>query len=148
MRVVVQVAKDASCYVDDKEVSKINYGFMLLVGFTEGDTIETLEKMAHKIQGLRIFPDEEGKMNKSLKQVNGEILSISQFTLYGDARHGFRPSFIEAMKGDNAVELYHKFDRLLEGYGLRVYEGIFGADMHIRFTNMGPTTIILDSKDM
>lgn len=148
MRVVVQVSKNASCEVDGKITGHINYGFMLLVGFTNGDTIETVKKLAHKVQGLRVLPDSEGKMNLSLDKVGGEILSISQFTLYADASHGFRPGFVDAMRGEEAINLYNEFNNCLRQYNLNVYEGVFGADMHISFTNMGPTTIILDSKDM
>ena len=148
MRVVVQVAKNASCTVDNKLVSHIDYGFMILVGLTQDDTIETLEKVAKKIQGLRILPDECGKMNKSLHDLNGEILSISQFTLYGDAKNGYRPSFTEALSGDLAKPLYEKFNEMLRGYGLRVSEGVFGADMKISLLNDGPFTIVLDSDEL
>ncbi|MCR5787382.1 MAG: D-tyrosyl-tRNA(Tyr) deacylase [Acholeplasmatales bacterium] len=148
MRVIVQVAKDASCEVEGKIVSKINFGFMLLVGFTNGDTLDEVKKLAKKVQGLRVFTDENDKMNLSLSQVNGEVLSISQFTLYADASHGYRPGFTDAMRGEEAVMLYNAFNKELESYGLNVYTGVFGADMHISFTNMGPTTIILDSKEL
>ena len=148
MRVVVQVCKDAKCEVDGKITGSIDYGFMLLVGFTNEDNVQTVEKLAKKIQGLRIFPDSEGKMNLSLSQVNGSILSISQFTLYGDASHGYRPGFVDAMRGEEAVNLYNSFNEALRNYNLKVETGVFGADMHITFTNMGPTTIILDSKNM
>lgn len=148
MKVVVQVAKNASCNIDGKIVSKIDFGFMLLVGFTNGDTILDVKKMAKKIQGLRIFVDENYKMNLSLSQVNGEILSISQFTLYADASHGYRPGFTNAMRGNEAISLYEAFNKELESYGINVYSGVFGADMQISFTNMGPTTILLDSKEL
>ena len=148
MRVVVQVCKDASCEVDNEIISKIEKGFMLLVGININDTIDDVKKVAHKVQGLRVFPDSNYKMNLSLKDVNGDILSISQFTLYADSKNGFRPSFINAMKGNKAKELYDLFNELLRESGLKVYEGKFGSDMHITFTNMGPTTIILDSKEL
>ena len=148
MRVVVQRAKDASCVVDNKLISHIDYGFMLLVGFTEGDDLAVLEKVAKKVQGLRILPDSDGKMNQSLHNVNGEILSISQFTLYGDVSNGYRPGFSDALGGDKAKPLYLKFNEILRGSGLRVSEGIFGADMNISFTNMGPTTILIDSNNL
>lgn len=148
MRVVVQVAKNASCSVDSKLISSINYGFMLLVGFESGDTIENVKKLAKKVQGLRVFPDSEGKMNLSLKSVGGSILSISQFTLYADSSNGYRPSFVNAMKGEEAINLYNNFNQELRNYGLEVETGVFGADMHISFTNLGPTTIILDSKEI
>ncbi len=145
MRVVVQVAKNASCTVDGKVVSSIDYGFMLLVGFCDGDTTTDVEKVAKKVQGLRILPDENGKMNLSLKDKGGKILSISQFTLYADSSKGYRPSFVKAMKGEEAINGYNYFNYLLEGYGLEVKCGEFGADMQISFTNLGPTTIIIDS---
>lgn len=148
MKVVVQSARNASCVVDNKLVSHIDNGFMLLVGFTKGDDLATLEKVAKKVQGLRILPDEAGKMNKSLHNVGGEILSISQFTLYGDISNGYRPGFQDALSGEEAKPLYLKFNEILRGYGLRVCEGIFGADMEISFTNMGPTTILIDSKKL
>lgn len=148
MRVVVQVAKDASCSVDSKLISHIDYGFMLLVGFENGDTIENVKKLAKKVQGLRVFPDSDGKMNLSLKNVGGSILSISQFTLYADSSNGYRPSFVNAMKGEEAINLYDNFNQELRNYGLKVETGVFGADMHISFTNLGPTTIILDSKEI
>ncbi len=148
MRVVVQVVKDASCTVDSKLISKIDYGFMLLVGFTNGDTVLEVKKLAKKVQGLRVFPDDAGKMNLALKSVSGSILSISQFTLYADSSNGYRPSFVNAMKGEEAIDLYNNFNKELESYGLEVKTGVFGADMHISFTNLGPTTIILDSNDL
>ena len=148
MRVVVQVAKNASCSVDGKTISQIDYGFMLLVGFSNDDTINEVKKLAKKVQGLRVFPDSEGKMNLNLKSVEGSILSISQFTLYADSSSGYRPSFVNAMKGEEAVNLYNSFNQELINYGLDVKTGMFGADMQISFCNMGPTTIILDSKEI
>ena len=148
MRVVVQVAKNASCSVDSKIISQIDYGFMLLVGFESGDTINEVKKLAKKVQGLRVFPDSEGKMNLNLKSVEGSVLSISQFTLYADSSSGYRPSFVNAMKGEEAVNLYNSFNQELINYGLEVKTGVFGADMQISFCNMGPTTIILDSKEI
>lgn len=148
MRVVVQVAKNASCSVDSKTISHIDYGFMLLVGFSNDDTINEVKKLAKKVQGLRVFPDSEGKMNLNLKSVEGSILSISQFTLYADSSSGYRPSFVNAMKGEEAVNLYNSFNQELINYGLDVKTGVFGADMQISFCNMGPTTIILDSKEI
>lgn len=148
MRVVVQVAKNASCSVDSNTISHIDYGFMLLVGFSNDDTINEVKKLAKKVQGLRVFPDSEGKMNLNLKSVEGSILSISQFTLYADSSSGYRPSFVNAMKGEEAVNLYNSFNQELINYGLEVKTGVFGADMQISFCNMGPTTIILDSKEI
>lgn len=149
MRIIVQRAVNASCKVDNKITGQIEKGFMILVGFEVNDTKDILPKMARKIQGLRVFEDSEGKMNLALKDVGGDILSISQFTLYGDASHGFRPSFINAMKGEDAIKFYEEFNDILRNeYGLKVETGIFGADMKINFTNDGPVTIILDSKEL
>ena len=143
MKVVVQKVKEASCTVKGKVVGKINHGLMLLVGFTEGDNKEIIEKMALKIVNLRIFEDDNNVMNLSLLDVKGSILSISQFTLYGDASHGNRPSYINAMKGEEAIKLYDLFNEELRKY-LHVETGIFGADMDIELINSGPTTIILE----
>lgn len=117
---------------------------MLLVGFGLDDTIENVKKMALKVVNLRIFPDSNDKLNLSIKDVGGKILSISQFTLYADSKKGNRPSFINAMK-DGAKELYLAFNEILRhDYNMEVYEGIFGADMKVKFTNVGPTTILLE----
>ena len=117
---------------------------MLLVGFGLDDTIENAKKMAYKVANLRIFPDSNDKLNLSIKDVDGKILSISQFTLYGDARKGNRPSFTGALK-DGAKELYLEFNEILrKEYSLVVEEGIFGADMNVKITNVGPTTILLE----
>lgn len=145
MIVVVQRCKNATCHVDDKLTGKCDFGFLLLVGFKEDDSEEIALKLANKISGLRIFEDENGKMNKSLKDINGTILSISQFTLYGDAKKGFRPSFTKAMRPDEAIKLYNTFNDMLRNNGIHVETGIFGADMKVNFTNDGPVTIILDS---
>ena len=143
MRVVVQVAKNAECKVDSKITGKIDYGLMLLVGFTEGDSIESIEYMCKKIVNLRIFEDESGIMNKSVLDIDGKILSISQFTLYADTHKGNRPSYINALKSEEATKLYDLFNEELSKY-IDVEKGIFGADMEISFTNIGPTTIILE----
>ena len=148
MRVIVQRAKDAYCKIDGKIVGESKNGFMLLVGFTNGDTEADLDIVAKKVQGLRICADENGKMNKSLFDIGGSILSISQFTLYADITGGYRPSFTNAMKGELARPLYLLFNQKLREYGLVVEEGVFGADMEIGFINIGPTTIIIDSKDL
>ena len=117
---------------------------MLLVGFGLEDTIENVKKMAYKVANLRIFPDSNDKLNLSIKDYGGDILSISQFTLYADSRKGHRPSFINALK-DGAEELYLSFNEILrKEYGLVVEEGIFGADMNVLITNVGPTTIMLE----
>lgn len=143
MKVVVQRAKDASCKVDGRITGKINYGLMILVGFTEGDGDEQLEYMARKIANLRIFDDEDGVMNKSVLEIHGSILSISQFTLYASCEKGNRPSYVKALKSEEASVLYKKFNQILRTY-CKVEEGIFGADMQIEFTNQGPITILLE----
>lgn len=146
MKCVVQRVLDAKCIVEGNITGKIDKGFLVLVGFTIGDTIDDVKKMARKIQGLRIFEDENYKMNLSLKDIGGKILSISQFTLYADASHGYRPSFTEALKGELAKPLYDEFNKVLKNeYNLEVETGIFGADMKLEFINSGPVTIILDS---
>ena len=147
MRVVVQRVKYASCTVDGKITGKIDKGFLLLVGFKKGDTLLEMNKVLKKVIGLRIFEDEEGKMNKSLSDVSGDILAISQFTLYADSRKGNRPSFVEAMEFDKASNYYDLFcDELSKSF--KVEKGIFGADMKIELLNDGPVTIILDSDEL
>ena len=143
MKVVVQKVKEASCTVDNRITGKIGHGLMLLVGFTDGDNSDTIGKMAQKIVNLRIFEDENNVMNLSLLDVKGSILSISQFTLYADTKKGNRPSYINAMKGDEATKLYDMFNEELRKY-TKVETGIFGADMDISLINSGPTTIILE----
>ena len=144
MRVVVQRVKRASCTIDGEIYSKIDTGFLLLVGFTHTDSIKEVKYLAKKIAGLRVFEDENGKMNLSLKAVGGKILSISQFTLYADTKDGNRPAFINAMKPDMANELYNLFNEELRSYDIEVYTGIFGSDMKIDLLNDGPVTIIYD----
>ncbi len=148
MRVVVQRVKEAKCVVDDKVTGAINKGFLLFIGFSNNDTLDILPKVASKVMGLRIFEDEFGKMNKSLKDMNASILAISQFTLYSDCKHGNRPSFTEAMKYDLANEYYLKFVNILKENGYVVETGIFGADMKIHLINDGPVTIIIDSEKL
>ena len=148
MRIIVQRALDAKCVVDNKVVGAIEKGFMLLVGFTDSDSINEIKLLARKVAGLRIFEDEMGKLNKSIKDINGQILAISQFTLYADCKKGNRPSFIEAMDFDSASKMFDIFVEELKTYDIVVSTGVFGADMKISFTNVGPTTIILDSKDL
>ena len=144
MRVLVQRSGNASVKVSEKIVGKIDSGLVLLVGFTDGDTIEEVKHLAKKCVNLRIFPDENDVMNKSLLDFGGDILSISQFTLYGDAHKGNRPSYINAMKNDLAIPLYDAFNEELRTYGVKVETGIFGADMEVSITNIGPTTIWLE----
>ena len=143
MKVVVQKAKNAKCVVDNKITGKIDYGLMVLVGFTEGDNLEKIQYMCKKIVNLRIFEDESGIMNKSVLDEKGKILSISQFTLYADTKKGNRPSYINALGGNEAIKLYDLFNDELRNY-IDVETGVFGADMEISFTNIGPTTIILE----
>jgi len=146
MRVLVQRSKKSSVSVNNKIVGSIDSGVVLLVGFTHGDTSSDITKLARKIVNLRIFDDEDGVMNKSLLDVGGEILSISQFTLYGDASKGNRPSYINAMKGEDAIKLYEEFNSELRKYGVNVATGMFGAVMDVKINNDGPTTIWLESR--
>ncbi len=143
MRVLVQRSGNASVSVDNKIVGSINDGLVLLVGFTEGDNIGKIQNMVKKIINLRIFPDEYDVMNKNILDFGGSILSISQFTLYGDASKGNRPSYIKALKNDEAVKLYKIFNEELSKY-IKVETGIFGADMIVNISNIGPTTIMLE----
>jgi D-tyrosyl-tRNA(Tyr) deacylase len=145
MKIIVQRVSQASCHVDKKLISSINEGYLLLVGFHTEDTIEHVQYLAKKVANLRIFEDENQKMNRSILDTGNSILSISQFTLYGDARKGNRPSFIEAMRPLQAQVLYQKFNQILrEDYGIEVVEGVFGAMMEISLINSGPVTIVLE----
>lgn len=143
MRVLVQRSGESSVVVDGKTVGSIDQGLVLLVGFTEGDDLSKIEYLAKKVVNLRIFPDENDVMNKSILDFGGSILSISQFTLYADTVKGNRPSYIKAMKNDQATELYDLFNKELEKY-VSVSTGVFGADMDVNITNIGPTTILLE----
>ncbi len=147
MKVIVQRSKKSSVSVNNKIVNTINEGLVLLVGFTYGDTIEDLEKLAKKIVNLRIFDDEAGIMNKSILDIKGEILSISQFTLYADAKKGNRPSYIKALNSKEAIVLYEEFNKELNKY-ITTKPGIFGAEMEVNITNDGPITIILESESL
>lgn len=144
MRVVLQRVKHASCTVDGKITGQIEAGYLLLVGFTHSDNDSMLDKAARKINNLRVFEDENGKMNLNINAVNGKVLSISQFTLYANTNEGNRPAFVDAAKPDVAKELYLSFNNHLRNYGLVVEEGIFGADMKIELLNDGPCTIIFE----
>ena len=148
MRLVVQRVREASCTVEDRITGSIGKGFMVLVGIGLDDDKAVAEKMAAKLAKLRVFEDENERMNLSLYDVGGDILSISQFTLYADASKGNRPSFTSAMKGEEAKALYEYFNECLRKLDLRVETGIFGADMAVRLWNDGPVTIILDSKEL
>ena len=144
MKVLVQRVLSSSVEVDNKIVGQINKGLMLLVGFTDSDTDKEIDYMVDKIINLRIFDDENGVMNKSLIDVNGSIISISQFTLYADTRKGRRPSYIKALSGDKAILLYDKFNNELKEENIKVETGIFGADMKVSLINDGPITIMLE----
>ena len=146
MKVVVQRAVQAKVTVDEKVVGKIEKGVMVLVGITHDDTEADAEYLAEKIAHLRIFEDESGKMNHSILDVDGQVLSVSQFTLYGDCRKGRRPNYMNAAKPDVANDLYESFNRMLREKGLQVETGVFGAMMDVQFTNVGPVTLILESK--
>lgn len=148
MRVLVQVVTEASVTIDNSLYSSIGKGFLLFVGFTQGDDLEIMKKMADKVTKLRIFQDENGKTNKSLLDVNGSILSVSQFTLYGNAKEGNRPSFVDALKPDEARSLFALWNNLLKERFPRVETGVFQADMKIGLVNDGPFTLWLDSKDL
>ena len=143
MKVVVQRSKYSKVEVDGKLINAINSGLVLLIGFTQTDTEKEIVTMARKIANLRIFDDENGVMNKSILDVGGEILSISQFTLYGDATKGNRPSYIKALNGKEAIKLYELFNKELSKY-VETKPGIFGADMQVSIHNDGPITIILE----
>ena len=144
MRVLVQRCDKANVKVNDNVVGSINKGLMILVGFTEGDNFDTIKYMADKVVNLRVFDDENGIMNKSLLDKSYSILSVSQFTLYGDASKGRRPSYINALNGSLAKPLYDKFNEELRKYGVEVETGIFGADMKVELINDGPVTIMLE----
>ncbi|ERI08875.1 D-aminoacyl-tRNA deacylase [Aneurinibacillus aneurinilyticus] len=146
MRVVVQRSKQASVTVHGEMTGKIDSGLVLLVGITHSDTKDDAEYVAEKIANLRIFEDGDGKMNRSVKDVDGAILSVSQFTLYGDTRKGRRPSFVDAARPEQAEPLYDFFNEKLREQGLRVETGIFGAMMEVALVNDGPVTLLIESK--
>ncbi|MBQ6404423.1 MAG: D-tyrosyl-tRNA(Tyr) deacylase [Bacilli bacterium] len=143
MRVLVQRSGKSSVMVDNKVIGSIPEGLVVLVGFTEGDNQEKIEYLAKKIVNLRIFPDDNNVMNKSILDYGGSILSISQFTLYADTKKGNRPSYIMALGGEQAYELYQSFNEELKKY-VKVETGEFGADMTVSITNIGPTTISME----
>ena len=148
MRIVLQRVKSASVSIDEVVVGNINQGFLLLVGVGPEDSSDDASYLARKIAGMRIFSDENGKMNLSIDQIGGKILSVSQFTLFADTKKGNRPSFTGAASPDFATNLYEEFNELLRTeYGLTVETGEFGADMQVSLVNDGPVTIILDTKN-
>lgn len=144
MRIVLQRVSSASVTIDGRVAGAIGRGFCLLVGFTHGDTATQVDWMADKVAGLRLFSDAEGKMNLGLEEVGGAVLVISQFTLYGDASRGRRPSFIDAARPETAIPLYERFVAAFRSRGLTVATGEFGADMQVEIHNDGPVTLILD----
>lgn len=146
MKIVIQRAKNAKVTVEEKVVGEIREGVMVLVGITHDDTEADAEYLADKVANVRIFEDDAGKMNHSLVDINGQVLSVSQFTLYGDCRKGRRPNFMDAAKPDYANDLYEHFNTKLREKGLHVETGTFGAMMDVQFTNAGPVTLILESK--
>ena len=147
MRVLLQRVQHASVRVDGAITGSIRQGFLLLVGITPSDTEEIMKKMAGKCAQLRVFEDENGKMNRGLQDIGGSILSISQFTLYADCKRGRRPGFEKVARGDFAQPMYEAFNEELRTYGIHVETGIFGADMKVDLLNDGPVTILLDSDE-
>ena len=143
MRVLVQRALSSSVTVDNEVIGRIDKGAVLLVGFTEGDNSDTIDYMVNKVLNLRIYDDSNGVMNKSILDVGGSILSISQFTLYANSKKGNRPSYIKALNSENAIKLYDYFNQELGKY-IKVETGVFGADMQVNITNDGPITILLE----
>ena len=146
MKVVIQRALESSVEVDNKLINKIEKGMVILVGVNVEDTSEDVDYLVRKTLNLRIFDDENGVMNKSILDVGGEILSISQFTLQASTKDGNRPSYINAMKGEEAVKLYEEYNKKLNEK-VKTYPGVFGAEMKVSITNDGPITIIIDSKN-
>lgn len=147
MRAVIQRVKHASVTVDNEITGKINHGFLILLGVTHSDTEKEVDWLAKKITDLRVFNDADDKMNLGLKDVDGELLVISQFTLYGNCIKGRRPAFIDAAKPDMANELYEKFLEKCKNLGFKTEAGIFGADMKVELLNDGPVTLIIDTND-
>ena len=148
MRVIIQRVKNASVSVEGKQISSIEKGFLILVGIEDVDTKEDVEWLTQKIVNLRVFDDENGIMNKSVVDVDGEILVVSQFTLFASTKKGNRPSYIRASKPDFAVPMYQQFcEKLTQLFGKEIKTGIFGADMQVSLLNDGPVTIIIDTKN-
>lgn len=145
MRVIIQRVKKASVKVDNIITGRIDNGLLILVGFTYNDTIEDIKKLANKVVNLRIFDDEAGVMNKSLLESGGKILSVSQFTLYADTKKGRRPSYVNALNGEEAVKLYDIWNQELRTY-IETETGVFGADMEVSLVNDGPITIMMESE--
>ena len=148
MRAVVQRVKESSVTVNDKVTGSIRQGLMVLIGVEDGDTEKDAEYIAKKVSALRVFDDEEGVMNLSVKDINGEILAVSQFTLLGDVRKGNRPSYFSAAAPEDANNLYRKTVELIKSNGIHVEEGIFQAEMIVNIVNDGPVTILLESRKL
>jgi len=148
MKIVLTTVNSAKVEINNKIVGQIGRGFLLLVGFTAGDNEEIVSKMVDKLLALRVFPDEHGQINISLSDVAGSILSVSQFTLYGDVSKGRRPSFIDALNPGQAEPLYDFFNKQLEMKYGKIATGVFGADMKVTSENDGPFTLVLDSKEL
>ncbi len=147
MRAICSVVKNARLTVDGQVISEIGKGMLVFCGFSQQDNKENIEKALKKVAGLRVMDDPDGKLNCSLADVEGEMLFVSNFTLYGDVHKGFRPSFVESMKYEEAEELYqYALNRLAEEYGVRVRGGVFGGDMKIEALHDGPINIIIDSE--
>lgn len=148
MRIVLQRVSEASVTISNKKVAEINSGLMVLLGIEEQDSKEDIDWLCKKIVNLRIFPDENDVMNLSIKDINGEIILVSQFTLHASTKKGNRPSYIKAAKPDIAIPMYENFiERLEEDFGKKIQTGQFGADMKVSLINNGPVTIIIDSKN-
>lgn len=146
MRTIIQRVSSASVVIDGKCVGQIDQGYLVLVGFTHDDTESDIDYMVEKVKNLRVFSDDDGNMNRSLLEVHGKILSVSQFTLYADARKGRRPSFVNAMHPEQATKMYDLWNEKLRQAGIEVQTGVFGADMKVTLTNDGPVTICLESR--
>lgn len=147
MRLVIQRVRQALVTVDQSVVAEIKRGFLVLCGVGQGDTIEDAEWLARKTAMLRVFEDDEGKMNRALESVAGEVLVVSQFTLYGDCRKGNRPSFIDAAPPEQGDQLYQAYVEALRGLGVKVQTGVFRAMMQVALVNDGPVTLLIDSRD-
>lgn len=148
MKVLLQLVKHASVTIDEEKVASIDRGYLLFTGFTDGDNEETCKKMAEKIAKLRIFPDENGKTNKSIFDVGGNVLSVSQFTLYANCKEGNRPSFVNAMRPDQSKPLFALFNNMLREKFPNLETGVFGADMKVELLNDGPFTLVLESDEL
>lgn len=146
MRLILQRVSEGKVTIEGKVHGRIQKGYVVLVGFGQDDEVALLKPMVDKMFNLRVFEDDKGKMNLSLLDIGGEILSISQFTLYANCRHGRRPGFTDALSPEKAIPLYDQFNQMIKDYGVKVEEGIFGADMKVEIQNDGPVTIILDSE--